>query len=108
MIKNKDEAAVKALMDESYNKFDDWAPYERQEGEQALQNEFSAFKVLSNYTYELRDFKANALRDLAIATFTIHYQGTMRNQQFNVTSRVTTVLRKQDSAWKVVHEHLAS
>jgi ketosteroid isomerase-like protein len=106
-IKNKDETAVKALIDESYSKFDDWAPYQRQEGSQALQNEFSAFKVLSNYTYELKDFKANVMSDVALATFIIHYQGTMRNDQFDVTSRVTTVLRKQDSTWKVVHEHLS-
>ncbi len=106
-IKNKDEAAVKALMDEGYDKFDDWAPYQRQEGAQALENEFSAFKVLSNYTYELKDSKVNVLGDFAIATFTVHYQGTMRNEQFNVASRVTTVLRKQDSAWKVVHEHFS-
>jgi ketosteroid isomerase-like protein len=106
-IKNKDESAVTALVDESYNKFDDWAPYQRQDRAQALQNEFSAFKVLSNYTYELKDFKASVLGDVALATFIIHYQATMRNQQFSVTSRVTTVLRKQDSAWKVVHEHFS-
>lgn len=106
-IKNRDETAVKALMDESYSKFDDWAPYQRQEGSQALQNEFSAFKVLSNYTYALKDFKANVMGDVALATFIIHYQGTMRNEQLDVTSRVTTVLRKQDSAWKVVHEHFS-
>ncbi len=106
-IKNKDETAVRALMDENYSKFDDWPPYQRQEGAQALQNEFSAFKVLSNYTYEVNDFKANLLGDVAVATFTLHYQATMRNRQFNFTSRVTSVLRKQDSAWKVVHEHLS-
>jgi ketosteroid isomerase-like protein len=106
-IKNKDETAVKALMDDSYSKFDDWAPYQRQEGLQALQNEFSAFKVLSNYTYELKEFKANVMGDTALATYIIHYQGTMRNQQFDVTSRVTAVLRKQDSTWKVVHEHFS-
>lgn len=106
-MKNMDETAVRALMDESYSKFDDWAPYQRQEGSQALQNEFSAFKVLSNYTYELRDFKANVMGDVALATFIIHYQGTMRDEQFDVTSRVTTILRKQDSVWKVVHEHFS-
>jgi ketosteroid isomerase-like protein len=106
-IKNRDEAAVKAVMDESYSKFDDWAPYRRQDGAEALENEFSAFKVLSNYTYELKDFKVNVFGDLAVATFTMHYQGTMRNEQFDVTSRVTTVLRKQGSAWKVVHEHFS-
>jgi ketosteroid isomerase-like protein len=106
-IKSKDEAAMKALVDASYTKYDDWPPYQRQEGAQALQNESSAYKVLSNYTYELTDFKANVMGDVAVATFTIHYQGTMRDQQFNVTSRVTTVLRKQDSTWKIIHEHLS-
>ena len=106
-IKNKDEKAVTALLDESYSKFDDWPPYQRQERAQALQNEFSAFKVLSNYTYELKDFKATVLSEVALATFTIHYQANMRNQQFDVTSRVTAVLRKQDSSWKLFHEHLS-
>ncbi len=104
-IKNKDEGAVKAIVDEHYNKFDDWPPYERQEGSKALENEFDAFKVLSLYSYELRDFQANILGNTAIATFIIHYQAVMRNRTFDVTSRVTSVLNKQDSAWKVVHEH---
>jgi ketosteroid isomerase-like protein len=106
-MKNKDEAAVRAVMDASYTKYDDWSPYQRQDGVQALQTEFAAYKVLSNYTYELTDFKANVIGDAAVATFVIHYQGTMRDQQFNVTSRVTTVLRKQDSTWKIIHEHLS-
>jgi ketosteroid isomerase-like protein len=104
-IKNRDEGAVKALVDDSYSKFDDWPPFGRQDGAKALENEFSAFKVLSNYSYEMKDFKVNVIGDSAIATFTIHYQGQMRNRSFDVTSRVTTVLRKQDSGWKVVHEH---
>jgi len=106
-IKSKDETAIKALVDASYTKYDDWPPYQRQESAQALQNESSAYKVLSNYTYELTDFKANVMGDVAVATFTINYQGTMRDQQFNVTSRGTTVLKKQDSTWKIIHEHLS-
>ena len=104
-IKNKDEGAVKAIVDEHYNKFDDWPPPERQEGPKALENEFDAFKVMSSYTYELRDFQANILGNTAIATFIIHYRAVMRNRTFDVTSRVTSVLNKQDSTWKVVHEH---
>jgi len=106
-IKNKDEAAVSALMDDGYDKFDDWAPYQRQERTDALKNEFSAFKVMSNYTYELKDLKTTILNGSAIATFTVHYRASMRNQQFDVTSRVTAVLKKQDSTWKIVHEHLS-
>jgi ketosteroid isomerase-like protein len=106
-IKNKDEAAVAGLMDEGYDKFDDWAPYQRQDRSEALGNEFSAFKVMSNYNYELKDLKTRILGDIAIATFAIHYQTSMRNQQFDVISRVTTVLKRQDSTWKIVHEHLS-
>jgi len=106
-IKNRDENVVRALIDERYSKFDDWPPYRRQEAAEALENEFGAFKVLSNYNHELKDFETNILGDVAVATFSIHYQGTMRNVPFEVTSRVTIVLRKQDSGWKVVHEHFS-
>lgn len=106
-IKNKDEAAVTGLMDDGYSKFDDWAPYQRQERPEALKNEFSAFKVLSNYTYEIKDLKTNVLGDAAIATFIIHYQAMIRDQKFDVTSRVTAALRRQDSSWKLIHEHFS-
>jgi ketosteroid isomerase-like protein len=106
-IKNKDEGAVRALVDQHYNKFDDWAPYKRQEASEALENEFGAFKVLSSYNYELSDFKANVLGDTAVATFQMHYKGTIRNRPFDVTARVTSVLEKEDSGWKIVHEHFS-
>jgi ketosteroid isomerase-like protein len=106
-IKNRDEAAVRALIDERYNKFDDWPPFERQDRAKALENEFAAFKVMSNYTYELKDFEANVFGDAAVATFTIHYQGQIRDRPFDMNSRVTSVLKKTDSGWKIVHEHLS-
>ena len=106
-IKNKDESTIKALIDEHYSKFDDWPPFKRQEATEALENEFSAFKVLTEYTYELKDFRANVLGDIAVATFHMHYHGVIRNKPFDVNSRVTSVLRKDDSGWKVVHEHFS-
>jgi ketosteroid isomerase-like protein len=106
-IKNRDEAAVRALIDERYSKFDDWPPFARQEAAEALKNEFGAFKVLSNYSYELKDFEATVLGDVAVATFHIHYQGVIRDKPFEITSRVTSVLRKEESGWKVVHEHFS-
>jgi ketosteroid isomerase-like protein len=106
-IKNRDEGTVKALIDERYSKFDDWPPFVRQEAAEALENEFGAFKVLSNYSYQLKDFEVNAFGDTAVATFHMHYQGVIRDRPFEVTSRVTSVLRKQDSGWKVVHEHFS-
>ncbi|HTY73950.1 MAG TPA: nuclear transport factor 2 family protein [Candidatus Nanoarchaeia archaeon] len=104
-LKNKDENMLKAIMDENYTKFDDWSPYRRQEREEAINNELSAYKVLSGYTYELRDFKANMIGDVAVATFTIHYQAIMNKEQYDITSRATTILIKKDTTWKVLHEH---
>jgi len=99
-IKNRDEAVVKGLVDERYSKFDDWPPFVRQEAKEALENEFGAFKVLSDYNYQLENFEANVFGDMAVATFTIHYQGQIRNRPFDMNSRVRTVLKKQDSDGK--------
>lgn len=105
-IKNRDEKAVSSLVDgERYSKFDDWPPHGRQTAAEALKNEFGAFKVLSNYNYELRNFKAEIIGEVVVATFYIHYTGEMRNRHFDVYSRVTTILRKQGLEWKIVHEH---
>jgi ketosteroid isomerase-like protein len=106
-IKNKDESGVRALVDEHYSKFDDWPPYTRQKIAEALQNEFGAFKVLSSYSYEIRDFETNVLGDVALATFYVHYRGVIRNRPFDVTSRVTSILVKRDSGWQVLHEHFS-
>jgi hypothetical protein len=106
-IKNRDETVVKAIVDESYDKFDDWPPFRRQEAEEALKNEFGAFKVLSNYSYDLKDFKANVLGDVAVATFHLHYRGEIRSRRFEINSRVTSVLKRQDSEWRIVHEHFS-
>jgi ketosteroid isomerase-like protein len=106
-IKNREEGAVRALIDERYSKFDDWPPFKRQEAAEALENEFGAFKVLSNYNYELKDLEIKIFGDMAVATFSLHYQGIIRKRPFDVNSRVTSVLKKQDSGWRVVHEHFS-
>ena len=104
-IKNKDESAVRAIMDERYNKFDDWPPFKRQEAEEALKSEFGAFKVLSNYTYELKDTKTIVFGDVAVTTSIMQYRGEIRNSPFAISTRVTFVLNKSDVGWRFVHEH---
>jgi len=106
-IKNKDESTVKSILDDSYTKFDDWPPSRRQEHDEALSNEFSAFKVLTGYAYELRDFRSVVIGKIAFATYTIHYTITMNKQDYDITSRVTTVLKRSGGSWKVVHEHFS-
>ena len=105
-IKNKDENGVSSILDQSrYSKFDDWPPYGLQVAADALKNEFGAYKVLTNYNYEIKNFKAEVHETVAITTFYLHYTAEMRHQTFDVYSRVTTILQKQDSEWKIIHEH---
>jgi ketosteroid isomerase-like protein len=105
-IKNKDENAVRSIIDAGrYSKFDDWPPYSRQDADTALKNEFGAFQVLSNYNYDFTNFKVDVIGDVAIATFQLHYTGEMSKRPFEVNSRITTILLKQDAEWKIIHEH---
>lgn len=106
-IKNKDESVIRSVVDEDYSKFDDWSPFKRQETDEALKNEFNALKILTDYTYETKDLKVTIYGDVALVTFYIRYQGKLRDRPFNVVSRVTTVLRRRESLWKIVHEHLS-
>lgn len=105
-IKNKDEKAIRSIIDAGrYSKFDDWPPYSRLDGDAALKNELGAFQVLSNYNYDLTNFKVDMIGDVAIATFQLHYTGQMGIRPFEVNSRITTILLKQDAEWKIIHEH---
>jgi ketosteroid isomerase-like protein len=106
-IRDKNEEAVRGLIDERYSKFDDWPPFTRQGFSIALQNEFGAFKVLTRYEYELRDFQVKVFGEMAIGTFVMHYTGVIRDSPFDITSRVTSVLLRQSTGWKVVHEHFS-
>jgi ketosteroid isomerase-like protein len=104
-IKNRDAKVLESLIDkERYTKFDDWPPFSLQSSE-ALENEAKAFKVLKEYTYETRSWKIDIYGDFAIATFIIRYQGKIRDLNFNIKSRVTVFLAKDEEKWKIVHEH---
>ena len=106
-IRDRNEDAIRALIDKGYTKFDDWPPFTRQESSVALQNEFGAFKVLTRYDYELTDFNVNIFGEVAIGTFVIHYTGIIRDNPFDITSRVSSVLIRRGTGWKVIHEHFS-
>ena len=104
-IKNKDARVIASLVDRGrYTKFDDWPPFERQ-GLDALKREADALKVLKEYDYETTDWKIDIFGDAALASFTINYRGTIRKLKFNIHSRITAFLVRQEGYWKLVHEH---
>jgi len=104
-IKNRDAKSIAGLVDgESYTKFDDWPPFERQDSK-ALNREAEALKVLKEYDYEITDWKIAIFDDAALASFIIRYHGMIRNVSFNIRSRVTAFLLRRGEDWKIVHEH---
>lgn len=106
-IKDRDKAKIATTVDRNlYTKFDDWPPYKRQ-GPDALKEEAAALRVLQEYNYNIDNFNLNILENAASATFHLHYQGMIRDQSFNVTSRVTMILHRVENSWKIIHEHFS-
>jgi len=104
-IKNRDSQAITSLVDrERYTKFDDWPPFTRQ-GPEALDREAEALEVLKEYEYKTSDWRVDLFDDAAVATFTVNYRGRIRDLSFDITSRVTALLLKQEDSWRIVHEH---
>jgi hypothetical protein len=107
-IKNRDPKTIEELVDKTlYTKFDDWPPFTRLEGENALNEEAKALKVLVKYEYEVSGWRIDVLGDAAIASFYIAYSGRIRRVDFDIRSRVSIVLLKRDGVWRIVHEHFS-
>ena len=104
-IKNRNANAIATLIDkENYTKFDDWPPYELL-GTEGLKMEADALQTLESYDYYLTDFNVKILNDIAICTCLISYRLTIRRQVYTINSRISSVLRKREDGWKIVHEH---
>jgi ketosteroid isomerase-like protein len=104
-IKYRDPRTILNLFSDEYTKFDDWPPFARQDLKAAQRNEQNAYHALTNYEYEVRDFRVAVFDDVALTTFYLHYTGSMHGKPFAITSRVTVVLRKEGGDWTVIHEH---
>ena len=107
-IKRKKPDMIREVINtESYTKFDDWPPGLRMQGEEAIQNEEGALKVLDEYRYTIRDLTVKAASNFAWASFYFKYDGSIRNRRFDIKSRVSIVLAKSGSQWRIVHEHFS-
>jgi hypothetical protein len=105
-IRDKDEVVLQDVLDESvYTKFDDWPPFTLQDSKEAASNERGAYKVMKDYSYEIKDYRDDVVGDVGMAAFSIHYSGTIRDRNFEMDSRVTMIMKKSGQSWKVAHEH---
>lgn len=113
--KNKDLTALSGFHSstESFTKFDENPPFTRQKSDEAFVYEQAAFANISDYHYQIDDFRADLFGDVAVATFYLHYGGMVINDYsfegspVSDRARVTMVLTRTPKGWKIAHEHLS-
>jgi len=98
---------------QGFSKFDENPPYTRQGSEEAFVHEQAAFANISDYSYKIEELRIDMVGDAAVATFYLDYGGMVVNNYsfegspMSSRARVTMVLGKSDSRWRIVHEHFS-
>ena len=96
-----------------FSKFDESAPYTRQDADDAFMYEQARFANISDYEYKIEDLRVDVIGFIAIATFYLSYKGVFVNDYsfegstVGGKSRVTMVIGKFGDEWKIVHEHVS-
>jgi ketosteroid isomerase-like protein len=96
-----------------FTKFDETPPYTRQNAEEAFIYEQAAFANISDYEYKLDELRIDFINDVAVATFYLTCKGVFVNnysfegRTVGSRSRVTMVLARFPSGWRIVHEHFS-
>jgi ketosteroid isomerase-like protein len=98
---------------ESFTKFDENPPYTRQNSDEAFVYEQAAFANISDYRYQIDDFRADLFGEAAVATFYLTYGGMFVNDYsfegspVSGRARVTMVLVRTERGWRIAHEHFS-
>ena len=96
-----------------FSKFDENPPFTRQNSEEAFVYEQAAFANISDYAYRIENLKVDIIGEAAVATFYLTYSGIFVNDYSFEGSptgshvRVTMVLARSASGWKIAHEHFS-
>ncbi|MDA4125113.1 MAG: nuclear transport factor 2 family protein [Thaumarchaeota archaeon] len=114
--KNKDLSSLAGFHSahDSFSKFDENAPYTRQNSEEAFVHEQAAFANISDYSYQIDSLRIDLLGDAAVATFYLAYKGMFINDYsfegspVGSRARVTMVLARTMKGWKIAHEHFST
>jgi ketosteroid isomerase-like protein len=113
--KNKDLASLSSFhaSPANFTKFDENPPYTRQNSDEAFVYEQAAFANISDYSYVVENLRVDLLNDAALATFYLTVKGMFVNDYsfegspVRSRSRVTMVLSKSPSGWRILHEHFS-
>jgi len=113
--KNKELASLADFHSsrDHFTKFDESAPYTRQNSDDAFMHEQAAFANISDYTYAIDDLRVDLFGELAVATFYLSYSGMFVNDYsfegspVRAKTRATMVLERTPKGWKMVHGHFS-
>lgn len=74
----------------------------------ASQNRVPPFPIsISDFTYEVLDFKADVFGDAAVTMFYFQYKAKLGDASIAGRLRGTLVFVKVDTSWKITPEHFS-
>ena len=87
-----------------------WFSSGSHEGHAAIKAAFEkTWSLIQEETYWLSDIKwLSETQEFAACVYTFHWKGKISGNMREGSGRGTTVLRKYDGVWKIVHEHLSN
>jgi ketosteroid isomerase-like protein len=79
-------------------------------GHDAIRGAFVAtWDAIRDERYTLSDVEWPVLEEtVAVCTYTFHWRGTVDGMEKAGSGRGTSVLRRIDGSWQIVHEHLSA
>ena len=109
IAKNKDLERLDAfhLHSPKYTKFEESDVFTRRNIDEARKTENEQFSAISDFTYEVQEFKADVFGDVAITTFYLQYALKLGGTPMDGRERGTLVFVKLDNEWKIAHEHFS-
>ncbi len=91
-----------------FTKFDDFEPFERQDGETTKRLEREAILGVKEFDPRIVDLKVDVFGQVAVTTFVMEYRVVDdAGDSHSFRARATMVFAKADAAWLIVHEHFS-
>jgi ketosteroid isomerase-like protein len=90
-----------------FTRYDDGAPWPRQNAEQGKKSERDGFLSADEYSIAFSNLKVDVFGDFAVATFDADWSFRAGKVKDAAKSRSTLVFVKVGGQWKITHEHFS-
>jgi ketosteroid isomerase-like protein len=105
--KELDQLDAYHLHSPKFSKFEEEGIFTRRNIDEARKTENEAFSAISDFNYEVQEFKADVFGDVAVTTFYFQYTAKMGVTPIGGRIRGTLIFAKVGNDWKIVHEHFS-